>query len=110
MQRKKRRSFDVINRKLEVKKMINIPIQIITEKSGKHYVAFCIDLDVVSQGKTEEEAKKNLRNAVTQHLSAAHELGIEKEVLGPIIARSTKPKLSEIEVPRPCSCELPIPC
>jgi predicted RNase H-like HicB family nuclease len=105
---KKRRSFDVINRKLEVKKMVSIPIQIITEKSGKHYVAFCIDLDVVSQGKTEEEAKKNLRTAVAQHLSTAHELGIEKEILGPIIARNTKPKLSEIEIPR--SWESPIPC
>jgi len=31
---------------------------------GKYYVAYCSELGVTSQGKTLEEAKKNLREAI----------------------------------------------
>ena len=37
-------------------------------KEGKWYVARCIELGVVSQGKTIEEAQKNLREAVELYL------------------------------------------
>jgi predicted RNase H-like HicB family nuclease len=33
-------------------------------KEGKWFVAYCLELGVVSQGKTIEEAKKNLREIV----------------------------------------------
>ncbi|HDQ25485.1 MAG TPA: type II toxin-antitoxin system HicB family antitoxin [bacterium] len=33
-------------------------------KEEKWYVAHCLELDVVSQGKTIEEAEKNLKEAV----------------------------------------------
>jgi predicted RNase H-like HicB family nuclease len=37
-------------------------------KEGKWFVAYCLELGVVSQGKTIEEARKNLREAVELYL------------------------------------------
>jgi len=39
-------------------------------KENKWYVAHCIELDVVSQGKTIEKAKKNLKEAVELYLES----------------------------------------
>ncbi|HYX68811.1 MAG TPA: type II toxin-antitoxin system HicB family antitoxin [Terriglobales bacterium] len=36
----------------------------VIEREGKWYVAFCPELDIASQGKTIEEARKNLQEAV----------------------------------------------
>ncbi len=40
----------------------------IIKKGEKQYVALCPEVDVVSQGKTIEEALKNLREAVELHV------------------------------------------
>jgi len=40
----------------------------IINKEGKWYVARCLELEVVSQGKTIEESKKNLQEAVELYL------------------------------------------
>jgi predicted RNase H-like HicB family nuclease len=40
----------------------------IINKDGKWYVARCVELGVVSQGKTIEEAQKNLKEAVELYL------------------------------------------
>jgi len=40
----------------------------IIKKGEKQYVALCPELDVVSQGKTIEEAVSNLKEAVELHL------------------------------------------
>jgi len=37
-------------------------------KEGKWYVARCVELGVVSQGKTIEDAQKNLKEAVELYL------------------------------------------
>jgi predicted RNase H-like HicB family nuclease len=37
-------------------------------KEGKWFVAYCLELGVVSQGKTIEEAKKNLKEAIELYL------------------------------------------
>ena len=39
-------------------------------KEGKWYVAHCLELDVVSQGKTIEEAEINLKEAVELYLES----------------------------------------
>jgi len=39
-------------------------------KEDKWYVAHCVELDVVSQGKTIEEAEKNLREAVELYIES----------------------------------------
>ena len=36
----------------------------IIEREGDEYVAFCPEVDVASQGKTVDEARKNLREAL----------------------------------------------
>jgi len=41
---------------------------IILNKEGEWYVARCFELGVVSQGKSIEEAKRNLREAVELYL------------------------------------------
>lgn len=40
----------------------------IINQEGKWFVARCLELSVVSQGKTVEEAQKNLREAVELYL------------------------------------------
>lgn len=39
-----------------------------TQKEGKWYVSQCVELGVVSQGKTRAEANKNLKEAVELYL------------------------------------------
>ncbi|PIZ88968.1 MAG: hypothetical protein COX90_01865 [Candidatus Nealsonbacteria bacterium CG_4_10_14_0_2_um_filter_38_17] len=40
----------------------------IINQEGKWYVAYCLELGVVSQGRTIEEAQKNLKEAVGLYL------------------------------------------
>jgi predicted RNase H-like HicB family nuclease len=40
----------------------------VINKEGKWYVARCVELGVVSQGRTIEEAQKNLKEAVELYL------------------------------------------
>lgn len=42
-------------------------------KEKKWYVAHCVEIDVVSQGKTIEEAEKNLKEAVELYLESFNE-------------------------------------
>jgi len=41
---------------------------IIFNKEGKFYVATCVELGVVSQGKTIEEARDNIKEAIELYL------------------------------------------
>jgi len=43
----------------------------VVEKEGKGFVALCPELDVVSQGRSVEEARANLREAVVLFLECA---------------------------------------
>jgi len=53
-------------------------------KEGKWFVAQCLDVDVASQGRTEQEALENLKEAVELHFT-------------PPVA-TILPKISQIEV------------
>lgn len=53
-------------------------------KEGKWFVAQCLDVDVASQGRTEQEALENLKEAVELHFT-------------PPVA-TIVPKISQIEV------------
>lgn len=46
-------------------------------KGTKYYVARVPELGVTTQGKTREEAKKNLREAIQVHLEAMADYAIE---------------------------------
>ena len=60
----------------------------VVEKEGKGFVALCPELDVVSQGRSVEEARANLREAVTLFLGCASPQEIEehlhKEISSPM--------------------------
>lgn len=49
----------------------------IIKKGEKQYVALCPEIDVVSQGKTIEEALKNLKEAVELYIE---EMGVPEEI------------------------------
>jgi predicted RNase H-like HicB family nuclease len=49
----------------------------VIRKGDKQYVALCPELDVVSQGRTVEEALKNLREAVELYIE---EMGLPEGV------------------------------
>ena len=50
---------------------MNYKLSAFIESEGKWYVATCPELDVVSQGKTLEEALANLQEAVQLYLESA---------------------------------------
>jgi predicted RNase H-like HicB family nuclease len=49
----------------------------VLEREGDLFVALCPELDVASQGKTVEEAKENLREAVELFLECADPSEVE---------------------------------
>jgi predicted RNase H-like HicB family nuclease len=53
----------------------------VIEKEGDLYSAICLELNVASQGKTIDEAKANLREAVELYLEDVYETGDEKEFI-----------------------------
>jgi len=59
----------------------NYRVSIIIEHEGEWYVASCPELDIVSQGKSVEEAKINLKEAVELYLEHADpsEIDLPKE-------------------------------
>lgn len=60
------------------RKFINLTAVI--EREGKWYVATCPQLDVASQGKSVEEARANLEEAVTLLLEHADEREIKQRL------------------------------
>ena len=57
-----------------VKSILKIPY---TMKRGKNvFVAECVDLNIVTQGLTLGETRKNVAEAISLHLKSASELGI----------------------------------
>ncbi|MBI5073300.1 type II toxin-antitoxin system HicB family antitoxin [Candidatus Woesearchaeota archaeon] len=61
----------------------------IIKKGEKQYIALCPEVDVVSQGKTIEEALRNLKEAVSLHI----------EVMGlPEGVSNQEPFVTSIEV------------
>ena len=51
------------------------------EKEDNLYSALCLELDVASQGKSIQEAKRNLKEAVGLYLETVYEEGDEKEFI-----------------------------
>ncbi len=53
----------------------------IREEAEGGYSILCPEFDIVSQGETIEEAKKNIVEAVELYLESAKEIGILEEIL-----------------------------
>jgi predicted RNase H-like HicB family nuclease len=62
--------------------VIAMELTAIIKKGEKQYVALCPEIDVVSQGKTIEEALKNLKEAVDLYIE---EMGLPEGVGGQMI-------------------------
>jgi len=58
-----------------------LPVTIEIIKKGKWYIARAIELDFVSQGRTPEEAKKNLFEVINIQFEEMKNLGTLKEYL-----------------------------
>lgn len=56
-------------------------IQVHISKGDKYFVAECIDLPVITQGKTLDELAKNLKEAISLQLEGENpaDFGLEKE-------------------------------
>jgi len=59
---------------------------ILIKKENKFYVAECLELGVVSQGKSIEEAKSNLKEAVKLYLEDQPKSVLEKPLVKPILS------------------------
>jgi len=58
---------------------------VVIEKEKDWYVSLCPELEVVSQGKTIEEAYKNLQEAVELYLETADKSEIEISPFPPLV-------------------------
>ena len=70
----------------------------IIEKENRLYSALCLELDVTSQGKTVQEAKKNLHEAVELYLEDVIESHEEKDFVPRPAPRSEWIKFFKAEV------------
>ncbi len=61
--------------------MYDIPYTVHTFKEGTSYVAYVPELDVSSCGATDEEARRNIRDAVHAFLQTSIEIGTFDEIL-----------------------------
>ncbi len=61
--------------------MHDISFTVHTFKEGKTYVAYVPELDLSSCGATDEEARKNIRDAVGGFLETSADMGTLSEIL-----------------------------
>ncbi len=60
---------------------MRLPVTIEIIKKGKWYIARAVELDFISQGKTPEEAKKNLFEVIEIQFEEMQKLGTLKSYL-----------------------------
>jgi predicted RNase H-like HicB family nuclease len=65
----------------EVRPIQDISFTVHTFKEGKTYVAYVPELDLSSCGATDEEARRNIRDAVRGFLETSAEMGTLAEIL-----------------------------
>ena len=58
-----------------------LELHVLIEKEGDLYSALCLELNIASQGRTIEEAKKNIREAIELYLEDVYEAGDEEEFI-----------------------------
>ena len=54
--------------------VLSVPFVVKKAKSG--YMAECLDLNIVTQGKNLKEARKNITEAINLHMKSASESGM----------------------------------
>jgi len=61
--------------------VLDISFTVHTFREGKTFVAYVPELDLSSCGATDEEARKNIRDAIRGFLDASAEMGTLTEIL-----------------------------
>ena len=74
-----------------VKIILKVPY--IMKKGKNGFIAECVDLNIVTQGSTLDETRKNVAEAVSLHLKSASELGILDDELEKLGVTNKKDKL-----------------
>ena len=80
--------------------VLSVPFVIKKTKSG--YMAECLDLNIVTQGRNLKATRKNITEAINLHMKSASELGLiedELEKLG-VIRKNNKLEIPEREILR----------
>ena len=65
------------------KTVLEVPYIVKSEKDG--YVVECIDLNIISQGNTLQEVRKNIRESILLHFKSAFELGMLDDELEKVL-------------------------
>lgn len=65
----------IVGKKKNNRRMQRLHLHNLIEKEGNLYSAICLELNVASQGKTIEDAKKNLKEAIELYLDDVLESG-----------------------------------
>ncbi|MBI2654467.1 hypothetical protein HYX02_06705 [Candidatus Woesearchaeota archaeon] len=79
-----------------------LSVPFIVKKTKKSYIAECLDLNIVTQGRTLKEAKENITEAINLHMKSASKLGIldnELEKLG-VVRKKNKLEIPDSEIVR----------
>jgi predicted RNase H-like HicB family nuclease len=63
-----------------MKRKSKLSLTAVIQRSEKYFVALCPELDVVSQGKTVEEARSNIAEAVALFLESASPAEIKQRL------------------------------
>ena len=80
--------------------ILSVPFVVKKVKSG--YMAECLDLNIVTQGKNLKGARKNITEAINVHMKSASELGTlddELEKLG-VVRKNNKLEIPDSELVR----------
>ncbi|HJW86210.1 MAG TPA: hypothetical protein VJ440_06235 [Candidatus Brocadiaceae bacterium] len=58
-----------------------LELHILIEKENDLYSSLCLELNVASQGKSVDEAKENMKEAIMLYMEDVYEAGDEKEFI-----------------------------
>ncbi len=104
-----------INLTAENMESISIKIKVFAriEKEGDLYVSICPDLDIASQGETEQQARDNLAEAISGFILTCLEMGTLHQVLMECGFGKERPEpeessLLDISIPFPSFSETPL--
>ena len=88
---KKRGMLSMAKKSSSILESMTLEVPFIIKREDGGFVAECIDLNIVTQGDTLKEVRKNIREAILLHFKSAKQLGMlddEIEKLGVIKKRN----------------------
>ena len=80
-----------------------MPLTGIIKKSGNHYVALCLEINVSSQGESIEEARKMLQEACNDYISYMKDEGLLNEIKPVPLDTLREFLIDDVEYVRPSS-------